>query len=133
MSQKTSIDHSLAEEIINQVESIVNEAEAATKPLEIDPFRFQLFELFVLAEASGGVDEDAHPDLSADGIGRVLSQRWDLASVTQDAFVQRSKLPAAHLAKMRLLWSFMRMWMEWSYAWQRWHEFHDDVTKSRAE
>ena len=34
-------------------------------------------------------------------------------------------LPAAdQLAKMRLLWSVMRMWMEWDYAWERWDEFH---------
>ena len=24
----------------------------------------------------------------------------------------------------RLLWSVMRMWMEWDYAWERWEEFH---------
>ena len=30
----------------------------------------------------------------------------------------------AHLQKMRSLWSIMRMWMEWTYAWQRWPEFH---------
>ncbi len=130
MSQQTSVDQSLANEIISRVESVVIEAEAKTKPLELDPFRGQLFELFVLAEASGGIGEDAEPDLSADGIGRELAQRWELASITQDAFVQQSKLPPAHLSKMRLLWSFMRMWMEWSYAWQRWHEFHDGLTKS---
>ena len=27
---------------------------------------------------------------------------------------------------MRLLWSVMRMWMEWTYAWQRWAEFHQE-------
>jgi len=26
---------------------------------------------------------------------------------------------------MRMLWSFLRMWMEWAYAWERWSEFHD--------
>lgn len=125
MSQPTSVDQSLADEIINRVETIVTEAETSTKPLELDPYRGQLFELFVLAEASGCVEDDAEPDLSADGIGRQLALRWNLASVTQDAFVQQEKLASPHLSKMRLLWSFMRMWMEWSYAWQRWPEFHD--------
>ena len=33
-------------------------------------------------------------------------------------------LPPAQLSKLRVLWAFMRMWMEWTYAWQRWNEFH---------
>ena len=36
------------------------------------------------------------------------------------------------LAKVRLLWSFMRMWMEWTYAWKRWDEFHTQSSPRHA-
>ena len=74
--------------------------------------------------------EVSEPDLTADGLCRSLAQRWGLAEATRDSFEQQAKLPSQHLAKMRLLWSLMRMWMEWTYAWQRWPEFHRDDTRS---
>jgi hypothetical protein len=39
----------------------------------------------------------------------------------------QEKLHPEHLARMRMLWSLMRMWMEWTYAWGRWPEFHSDA------
>ena len=55
-----------------------------------------------------------------------MAVRWNLADPTREAFASQRKLPPEHLARMRLLWSVMRMWMEWSYAWERWPEFHRD-------
>jgi hypothetical protein len=92
--------------------------------LEIEPFRGQLFELFVTAFQSGYTSEDADPDLTADGVCRELSLRWGLTMAARDAVAQQTKLPPDQLAKMRLLWSLLRMWMEWTYAWSRWPEFH---------
>jgi len=121
------VEEPLANEIIDRVESLLLSAEKETKPLELDPYRSSLFELFVTAEAAGYLEEDVEPDLTCDGIGRVLSQRWNLAEATRESMSQQSRLPQQHLSRMRLLWSFMRMWMEWTYAWQRWPEFHNDM------
>lgn len=121
------MEEPLANEIIDRVESLLLSAEKETKPLELDPYRSSLFELFVTAEAAGYLEEDVEPDLTCDGIGRVLSQRWNLAEATRESMSQQSRLPQQHLSRMRLLWSFMRMWMEWTYAWQRWPEFHNDM------
>ncbi|MBM80282.1 MAG: hypothetical protein CMJ78_06770 [Planctomycetaceae bacterium] len=124
MQDQATVSSNLATDIINQIETLLNDAESKTLPLELDPYRGQLFELFVTAEAADLVDDDSDPDLSADGIGRTLSTRWDLARATQDSVDNQANLPNEALSKMRMLWSFMRMWMEWTYAWQRWHEFH---------
>ena len=99
----------------------------------MDPHRAQLFELFVTADAAGLIDEDSEPDLTADGVARELSLRWNLATAAQMSVQRQSKLPPEHLSKMRLLWSFMRMWMEWTYAWQRWGEFHGPDTDRRLD
>ena len=124
MQHQAAVTDGLAVDIVNQIESILSDAESKTAPLELDPFRSQLFELFVTAEASGLVYDGAEPDLSADGVGRMLSTRWDLASATQQSMESQTNLSRDALSKMRLLWAFMRMWMEWTYAWQRWDEFH---------
>lgn len=131
MHYETSLDSSLADDIINCVENLLREAEQAGKPLEIDPYRGQLFELFVTADGAGYVDEDAEPDLTADGLCRLLALRWDLADATRESIETQQKLPPEQLAKMRSLWSVMRMWMEWSYAWRRWDEFHQGKAASR--
>jgi hypothetical protein len=114
----------LAQRVVEQVEAIIFQAEAVTKPLEIDPYRKQLFELFVLAEGAGLCRDGADPDLTADGLCRELSQRWGLKSAAESSLQSQSKMSADQLAKMRSLWSVMRMWMEWTYAWERWSEFH---------
>jgi hypothetical protein len=114
----------VADQIIDDLEQIVLEAHGATKPLEMPPYRPQLFEVFARAVATGLVQEGAEPDLTADGVLKTLAERWGLASATREAFGHQSKLPPEHLARMRLLWSLLRMWMEWTYAWERWPEYH---------
>lgn len=122
--QDQTVEDALAERIVSQVESLVREAEAENKPLEVDPYRGRLFELFVTAEGAGHLEPDAEPDLSADGLCRLLAERWGLADAARQSFEQQQRLPREQLVKMRLLWSVMRMWMEWAYAWSRWDEFH---------
>lgn len=162
MSSPASIEPSLARSLLDQIERLVREAEQAQRPLELDPYRGQLFELFVMAEAAdlvkspakaessnaagapdrerseratSAVNEKERPkeppamapredDLTADGLCRSLAVRWNLADATRDSFTNQKKLSPEHLARMRLLWSVMRMWMEWTYAWERWPEFH---------
>ncbi|MEX0700542.1 MAG: hypothetical protein WD069_00460 [Planctomycetales bacterium] len=121
-----TVNRALANDIVNRVESLIAEAAAARKPLEVDPCRTQLFELFVVANAAGFLADDAEPDLSADGLCRVLAERWGLSDAARQSFESQSKLPPNQLARMRTLWSVMRMWMEWAYAWSRWPEFHGD-------
>jgi hypothetical protein len=132
MRSPTSYEPSLAKSIVEQVERIVLEAEESKKPLEIDPHRARLFELFVMADAADLLKEPDNqsdpqpPALSADGLCRSLAARWNLADAARESFTNQTRLPAEHLSRMRLLWSVMRMWMEWTYAWQRWPEFHQE-------
>jgi hypothetical protein len=116
----------LHQRIIDQIDALIAEAETHHRPLEVDPARSRLFELFVMAEAAGCVGEQSDPDLSADGICATLSEQWGLKEAAQGAVRDQSQIPPAQLARMRSLWSVMRMWMEWTYAWQRWPEFHND-------
>ncbi len=124
----TSVDETstLATRILSRVEELVLTAERETKPLELDPFRSELFELFVTANGAGYTNEDTEPDLSANGLCRSLGSRWGLKDAAKSAVELNGRIPTEHLAKMRLLWSLMRMWMEWSYAWDRWAEFHQN-------
>ena len=114
----------LANGIVARVEELALDAESKSKPLEVDPYRSQLFELFVTAHGAGYLSENAPVDLSADGLCRALGARWGLADATRSSFEQQRKLSPEHLSRIRLLWSVMRMWMEWAYAWDRWAEFH---------
>lgn len=116
--------------ILDQIDEVVLECERASRPLEVDPARGRLFELFVTAERAGCVGEESSPDLSADGICRMLADRWGLKAAAQSSVQEQSRLPAEHVVRMRSLWSVMRMWMEWTYAWQRWPEFHDPDAES---
>jgi len=128
---------SLATHIVNDVERLVLDAIEKTKPLEVDPARSQLFELFVAAEEAGMIADDSNvgifdgfdeensvTDLSADSLCRLLARRWGLDMAAREAQALQTRLPADQLERMRVLWSMMRMWMEWSYAWRRWDEFH---------
>lgn len=114
----------LAEDILDEIHDLVLQAESETRPLELDPFRSRLFELFVAAEGGGCLEEDSPLDLSADGLCQHLAGRWGLAEAAQESVRVQGKLTPPELARMRLLWSVMRMWMEWDYAWKRWREFH---------
>jgi hypothetical protein len=124
----------VADDILNGVEILLMEARGSTQPLEVDPCRSRLFEMFVTADGaqlvrddreSGLSEETDDPtDLSADGICRSLARRWGLDMAARESTASQSRLPPEQLEQMRLLWSVMRMWMEWSYAWRRWEEFH---------
>lgn len=102
------------------------EASQATRPLELEPSRKQLFELFVESHRAGLVREELEPNVTADGLCAALSSRWGLKDTVQDAMKSQAKLSGDQLAQMRSLWSVMRMWMEWTYAWDRWVEFHSE-------
>jgi hypothetical protein len=117
-------DAALGDTIVDRVEAILAEAEQTRRPIELDPYRARLFECFVMADAAGYLDTQTDPDLTADGLCRLLGERWGLADATRGSVERQEKLPPEHLAKMRLLWSMLRMWMEWQYAWDRWPEFH---------
>jgi hypothetical protein len=134
------VQQKVAEQILNGIEALIEEAKAATKPLEVDPYRARLFELFVTAHgaalvgdersepAGGPMDEEQvasdESDMSADGLCRSLARRWGLDMAARDSVASQSRLSGDQLEQMRLLWSVMRMWMEWNYAWCRWEEFH---------
>lgn len=113
----------LIHEILNQIESIIVEAEEKTRPLEMQPYRSQLFDLFNTAHQNGLTDDEEGP-LAADIICKELGDRWGLSTSAQSSVAENASIPAEHLAKMRSLWSVMRMWMEWNYSWDRWDEFH---------
>ncbi|HWL08597.1 MAG TPA: hypothetical protein VNQ76_09340 [Planctomicrobium sp.] len=114
----------LSSQIINQVDAIIRASEEQSRPLEVDPARGELFDLFVQAHRAGLTGEESEPDLSADGLCAVLSERWGLKAAAQQSAQNQVQLSKEHTARMRSLWSVMRMWMEWTYAWQRWKEFH---------
>ena len=125
MTGKTTPGASLARELVDQIEELLLSAEKAGQPLEVDPQRKRLFELFVMADATGFLEEEAEQDLTCDGIGRDLAARWNLSKgIGPGNLSILGSLPPAQMARLRLLWSFMRMWMEWTYAWKRWGEFH---------
>lgn len=128
---KNSPGAALARDLIDKIDEIVQCAAASGQPLELDPQRAQLFEMFVMADAAGFLEEGAEQDLSCDGIARVLADRWDLARNLGGALPPPNTLEPTQLRSLRLLWSFMRMWMEWTYAWQRWNEFHKPASPTR--
>ncbi len=127
MSDPTPDNSSLANDLINRIDALLLDAEKNTKPLEVDPYRQQLFELFVTADGAGYLKEDLGVDLSADGLCKILADRWGLAEEAQVSTASQKKLSPSQLSKMRMLWALMRMWMEWTYAWSRWTEFHQDL------
>jgi len=134
MSSSTNEMLTLADRILNRIEALILEAEQSNKPLEVDPYRGQLFELFVTANGAGYTKDGADPDLSADGLCRKLGARLGLDAAARESMTQQTRMPNQHLSKMRLLWSVMRMWMEWDYAWERWDEFHNNPTgETRVE
>jgi hypothetical protein len=116
---------SLIRTVIDRLQLIIEQAEAETKPLEMEPFRSQLFELFVMADGAAMLDDKLEPNLTSDSIAKILAERWQLRSAAVESMQQDSPLAQESLSRMRLLWSFLRMWMEWTYAWQRWREFHE--------
>lgn len=118
---------SLIEHVASRLQEIVDEAEANTKPLEMEPYRGRLFELFVLANGAGLTDEELEPNLTSDAVARLLAERWGLRQEVSSSAESAKAISNDGVAKMRLLWSLLRMWMEWCYAWDRWAEFHDEA------
>ena len=127
MSNPFADTSSLISQIVDGIEHVLADAEGHQKPLEISPFRERLFEFFVTAHGAGLVGEEAQYDLSSDALCHELAQRWGLDQAAKQSFQEQEKLHPEHLARMRILWSLMRMWMEWTYAWGRWPEFHGGV------
>ena len=124
-------DPHFAEEVLAQVEAVLNECETKTRPPEVPPYRDRLFALFAAAFDAGltGDPADRGPgartgDLSADGLCKTLGEKWGLAAAAQKDPAGGPALSGAHVAKLRLLWSLMRMWMDWDLAWRRWPEYH---------
>jgi len=112
--------------VLDRIEDVMLDAAKSTRPLELDPARKDLFQLFVESHRAGLVDDDLEPSLTADGLCAALSNRWGLKDTVQDTMKQKAPLSGDQLAQMRSLWSVMRMWMEWTYAWDRWVEFHPE-------
>ena len=121
----------LARDLVDRIEEELHTASSTGQPIELDPYRSRLFEIFVMAEATGFLEEGSDPDLSCDGIARDLAARWNMAQNMPGGLAQPSALTPEQLSRLRLLWSFMRMWMEWTYAWQRWDEFHNQGAAAR--
>lgn len=121
VSQAALIAH-----IAERLQDVVDEAESNVKPLEMEPYRARLFELFVMANGAGLTDEAVEPNLTSDSVARILAERWGLRQEVNSSAAAERAISNDGVAKMRLLWSLLRMWMEWCYAWDRWQEFHDD-------
>ena len=130
------IQRTVSRDILRGIEQLILEAEAATKPLEVDPYRSRLFEFFVTADGAGLIADDQtiavnadhehdDGDLSYDNLCRLLAKRWGLVLAAREATATQTRMNKEQVERMRLLWSVVRMWMEWSYAWKRWNEFHD--------
>ena len=124
-------DPHFAEELLAQVEAVLQECEQKTRPPEVIPYRDQLFALFAAAFDAGLTrdPDDREPgapseDLSADGLCKALGEKWGLAAAAQANPEDGPALSAQHVAKLRLLWSLMRMWMDWDLAWCRWPDYH---------
>jgi hypothetical protein len=126
-SHAHDLDPPLGDALIDRIEAILTEAQQMRRPIEVDPFRGQLFEAFVTADAAGLLDDEAEPNLTADQLCRRLGERWGLADAMRESVERQQNLPPEQLSKMRMLWSVLRMWMEWEYAWARWPEFHDEA------
>lgn len=106
-----------ADEIVGRVQVICEQALETGRPLELEPTRSKLFDVFADANRSGLTGEGA---AAADELTRQLGKNWGLDQSAQKSVADQQKLSENDLAKMRLLWSAMRMWMEWDYAWSRW-------------
>ena len=124
MTDSSTSNSTTIRKLLDRVEDIMLEAAQATRPLEVDPARTQLFALFVEAYQAGLVNDEVPSNLTADGLCSALSTRWGLKDTVQESVKSQSKLSGDQLAQMRSLWSVMRMWMEWTYAWDRWADHH---------
>jgi hypothetical protein len=112
-------------DITSGIAELLATAERDGGPLELDPYRSKLFDLFVMADATGFLVEGAEFDLTCDGVARELAVRWDLARRLASEGDQAKTPDPEQLKRLKLLRSFIGLWHEWTYAWQRWSEFHE--------
>lgn len=126
--EKILQQEALVQELVNRIEGIIKAAEEKTRPLEVEPYRGNLFEIFVLADGAGLLTETT-PNLTTETMTKMLAGRWKLKEVVDLASQQKGPVSDENLRKMQLLWSVLRLWMEWTYAWSRWAEFHDKEVK----
>ncbi len=123
-AKNSVVQQQLIEDLINRVETVIFEAEKKHRAIETEPHRGNLFEVFVMTEGAGLLGEN-EPNLDADKLVAVLAERWGLKQQAVDVMANRAAdLGKDNLSKMRLLLAVIRMWMEWTYAWSRWQEFH---------
>ena len=97
-----AVQLAVAGDILNGVETLLMEARDTTKPLETDPYRSRLFELFVTADGAQLVRDDREAsltddagdetDLSADGICHSLARRWGLDMAARESTASQSRL-----------------------------------------
>jgi len=97
-----------------------------------------LFELFVMADATGFWQKGSEPIYRATSKSpprprKPSAARWNLAQSMPGGLSQPSSLPPDQLSRFAtcFLWSFMRMWMEWTLClaglWGRiFHKARDD-------
>lgn len=108
---------------------VVEEALESGQPLELEPARTKLFDAFADAYREGLTGEGS--PLTPDELTRLLGKRWGLDQSAQKSIADQQKLSESDLAKMRLLWATLRLWMEWDYAWSRWADYHGGGSPSR--
>ena len=114
-------------DIVSGVAELLATAEREGGPLELDPYRSKLFDLFVMSDATGFLEDGAEFDLTCDGVARELAVRWDLARRLASEGGQAKPPDPEQLKRLKLLRSFIGLWHEWTYAWQRWPEFHQST------
>src|SRR4029079_18856111 len=97
VQEELSVQGDLATELVDRVEQLLLEAERLSRPVELDPYRSGLFELFVLADGAVYLSENAVDDLTSDAISRELAGRWNLADAARESIGQQAKLASPHL------------------------------------
>ena len=117
MDAATPDEPPLVTSTVRTVSEALEEAIAADRPLEIEPARGRLFEQFAAAYAAGLTGEGG--PLGTDELTRLIGRRWGLDESAKEATAAQAKLKPEDVSKMRALWSLLRMWMEWDYAWRR--------------
>src|SRR5258707_10288761 len=98
VAENLSPGEALARDLVSRIDDVLQGAAASGQPLELDPSRSRLFELFVLAEATGFLEEGAEHDLTCDGVARDLAARWNLSREMGGQPAQPSSLPPEQLS-----------------------------------
>jgi hypothetical protein len=106
-NKKSNPARFIAREILNGLETLIQEAQANTRPLEVDPYRSRMFEFFVTADGAGLIKDDrevaAFEDLDEDSDEMDLSA--DYSHVAGDWIWPRGKLRLCRLACPPINWN----------------------------